>query len=214
MLRQLLSSANGTASSNYDHCSTLPLTSRYSENSTMLLPTSPVMQSSLIQQQQPLPVHQQQQQPPTVLQQQPHTANLPTQNHQFREWIGNDKNLATLENMSLAGYSMQSSAPTNNLGIADANNDLNGTTELFSSTYAMLSADNVFSWNFWDEQSRFSQNANEMQLSMNRQDFGYPVHTTAPGCSSNTRSVHLRESFYCFSFNFILISFSALWDVL
>uniref|UniRef100_A0A0R3S6K3 C2H2-type domain-containing protein n=1 Tax=Elaeophora elaphi TaxID=1147741 RepID=A0A0R3S6K3_9BILA len=100
-------------------------------------------------------------------------------------------NGSNVEYVSLAaGYSMQTPITSNHSGILDTNNDLNDTTELFSSTYAMLSADSTLSWNVWDEQFSNSANdftTNEIPMSISSHNFGYPVHTTAPGCSNNIR---------------------------
>ncbi|VBB32195.1 unnamed protein product [Acanthocheilonema viteae] len=56
----------------------------------------------------------------------------------------------------------------------------------------MLSADSTLSWNVWNEQTRFSNSTNdfttnEVPMNINSHNFGYPVHTTAPGCSNNVR---------------------------
>ncbi|VDM13947.1 unnamed protein product [Wuchereria bancrofti] len=56
----------------------------------------------------------------------------------------------------------------------------------------MLSADSTLSWNVWDEQTRFSNNtndftSNQVPMSINNHNFGYPIHTTIPGCSNDIR---------------------------
>ncbi|VIO99547.1 Uncharacterized protein BM_BM8541 [Brugia malayi] len=249
MLRQLLSATNGVSSSNalssdYDHCSLYPLSSRNFENSTMTSPLPSLSQPSLhLSQSQLLP-----QLPsssssssassssssssssasaslsslsssssstssssssvsasasssasslslplslsPASTLPSTDTVSISTSQNQFRI---NDKNLITTEYMSLAaGYGMQTPIISNHLEILDTNNDLNDTTELFSSTYAMLSADSTLSWNVWDEQTRFSNStndftSNQVPMSINNHNFGYPIHTTIPGCSNNIR---------------------------
>ncbi|KAL3985571.1 C2H2-type zinc-finger domain family protein [Acanthocheilonema viteae] len=197
MLRQLLSTTNGVGSSyttnDYEHCSTYPLNGRNYENSTVILPPSllqpsqlqlpPSSSSSSTSLSLPLPL--------SPMQSSTGIVSAATSQNQFR--INDDKNLSSVNYMSLAtGYSMQAPITSNHLGILDTNNDLNDTTELFSSTYAMLSADSTLSWNVWNEQTRFSNSTNdfttnEVPMNINSHNFGYPVHTTAPGCSNNVR---------------------------
>ncbi|CAG9541060.1 unnamed protein product [Cercopithifilaria johnstoni] len=211
---------SGNTSSDYEYCSTYPINNRNYENSTIILPPPPPppLPPPSLQQSQPQlppssssavtaataaiavavassssslslpqPLSQTVSLPPSS------SETVSTISHnQFR--TNDDKNLSTADYMSLAaGYnSMQTSITSNHLGILDTNNDLNDTTELFSSTYAMLSADNTLSWNVWNEQTLFSNSANdfttnEVPMSINNHNFGYPVHTTAPGCSNSIR---------------------------
>ncbi|EFO21139.2 hypothetical protein LOAG_07348 [Loa loa] len=210
MLRQLLSATNGVGSgiesNNYEHCSIYPLSSRNFENPTITLPASPLPPPPLHFSQSQLPPPPSSSSSSSAASSSSSSLSLPislsptsslpsvptaTQQNQFR--INDDENLTTVEYMSLAaGYNTQTPTTSNHLGILATNNDLNDTTELFSSTYAMLSADSALSWNIWDEQTRFSNSANDFtnnQISMNinNHNFGYPVHTTAPGCSNNIR---------------------------
>uniref|UniRef100_A0A915Q394 C2H2-type domain-containing protein n=1 Tax=Setaria digitata TaxID=48799 RepID=A0A915Q394_9BILA len=182
MLRQLLSTANnvgsGNGSTDYENCSTHHLNSRNFDNSTVILAAPFIPPPSRPAAPPPLPL------PPTPPLAPPAETTPTTSQNQFR--ADDNKNLSTLDYMSLAGYGMQTSMPSNPLGILDTNNDLNGTTELFSSTYAMLSADSTLSWNVWDEQTRFSSSTNDFAVQMNTDShgFGYPVHTTSPSCSN------------------------------
>ncbi|VDK85807.1 unnamed protein product [Litomosoides sigmodontis] len=218
MLRQLLSATNGVGgsgntASDYEHCSTYALNSRSIENSTAILPTPslqppPPSSSSSSLSSSPSPSSLSAAAVAVASSSSSASASLsltaplsptsslpPSTDASSRAPLPNQFRInSTADYMPLAaGYSTQTPIVPNHFGILDTNNDLNDTTELFSSTYAMLSADSTLSWNVWDEQTRFSNSANdfttnEVPMSVNGYNFAYPtMHTTAPGCSNNIR---------------------------